>query len=328
MGCGFFFIMKTVLFFFAIAAALCADPLPSWNNTSAKQDIIAFVEKTTDASSLDYIPPAERIAVFDNDGTLWSEKPMYFQLIYVLDQIKAQASEHPEWQTQEPYASVIKGDYAGAINQGEKALLTLAMATHSGMTAEEFRQSVRGWLETARHPETGMLYTEMVFQPMLELLAYLRANGYKTYIVSGGGIDFLRVFAEKTYGIPPEQVVGTTLKAKYEVRDGKPVIIKEPEIVLVDDKAGKPVGIYQYIGRRPFFAAGNSDGDYQMLQYTTTGEGARFGLLVHHTDAEREWAYDRDSHVGKLVKGLEDAPKFGWLVVDMKEDWARIYPEK
>jgi len=318
--------MKTLLIFLALAVSLCADPLPSWNNTQAKVDIITFVEKVTDAESPDYVPPAERIATFDNDGCLWSEKPVYFQLIFVFDQIKKMAPNNPDWKTQEPYASVLNDDYAGAVAQGEKALVAMAMKTHAGMTADEFRDSVHQWLETARHPTTGMLYKEMVYQPMLELLAYLRANDFKTYIVSGGGIDFIRVFSEKTYGIPPEQVVGTTLKAKYEVRDGQPVIMKEPDIALIDDKAGKPVGIYQFIGRRPIFAAGNSDGDYQMLQYTTAGKGARFGLLVHHTDAKRECAYDKDSHVGKLVNGLKDADKNGWLIVDMKSDWAKIYP--
>ncbi|WP_309400560.1 HAD family hydrolase [Cerasicoccus maritimus] len=318
--------MKLLGFFLGLTACLCADPLPSWNNTPVKQEIISFVDKVTDPKSPNYVPSAERIATFDNDGCLWSEKPVYFQLIFVFDQIRELAPEHPEWQTQEPYASILKGDYQSALSAKKEALLEAALVAHSSMTAEEFEQSARDWLDTAKHPQTGMLYREMVFQPMLELLAYLRANDFKTYIVSGGGIDFLRVFAEETYGIPPEQVVGTTLKAKYEVHAGKPVIIKEPEIALIDDQAGKPVGIYQFIGRRPIFAAGNSDGDFEMLEYTTSGEGARFGMLVHHTDAQREWAYDRDSHVGKLSRGLDEGPQRGWLIVDMQKDWGKVYP--
>jgi phosphoglycolate phosphatase-like HAD superfamily hydrolase len=307
-------------------AARAGDPLPSWNETAPKKAIIAFVEKVTRPGSPDFVPVPERIAVFDNDGCLWSEQPMYSQAFFIFDRIKQLAPQHPEWKTKEPFASVLKGDMKSALAGGEHALLEMAMATHAGLTSEEFEKIVTDWLATAKHPTTGKPYTDMVFQPMLELLAYLRANDFKTFIVSGGGIDFLRVFAEKTYGIPPEQVIGSSIKAKYELRDGKPVIVKIPELNFIDDKEGKPVGIYQHIGRRPIFAAGNSDGDFQMLEWTTAGPGTRFGLLVHHTDAEREFAYDRKSSVGRLDRGLDEAPKRGWTVVDMKTDWKIIYP--
>ena len=309
------------------SAARAADPLPSWNDTAPKKAIVAFVEKVTKPGSPDFVPVAERIATFDNDGCLWSEQPMYFQAFFIFDRIKALAPQHPEWKDKEPFASVLKGDVKSALAGGEHALIEMAMATHAGLTSEEFDKIVADWLATAKHPKTGKPYTDMVYQPMLELLAYLRANDFKTFIVSGGGIDFLRVFAEKTYGIPPEQVIGSSIKAKYEVRDGKPVIVKIPELDFIDDKAGKPVGIHQHIGRRPIFAAGNSDGDFQMLEWTTAGNGARFGLFVHHTDAEREFAYDRESSIGRLDKGLDEAPKRGWTVVDMKADWKTIYPE-
>ena len=324
--------MKTRLFVLILSIALigagtaAADPLPSWNDTDSKKAIVAFVEKVTTAGSPDYVIPAERVAVFDNDGTLWSEQPAYFQAFYIVDRIKALAPEHPEWKEKEPFASILKGDLRTALAGGEKALLELAMATHAGVTSEEFHTIVRDWLKTARHPQTGKAYTAMVYQPMLELLAYLRANDFKTFIVSGGGIDFIRVFAEETYGIPPEQVVGSSIKAKYELLDGKPVIVKMPDLDFVDDGPGKPVGIHQHIGRRPIAAFGNSDGDFEMLEWTTSGDGARFGLLVHHDDAEREFAYDRESHIGKLARGLDDAPKHGWTVVSMKADWKSIYP--
>jgi len=303
------------------------DPLPSWNDTASKKAIVAFVEKVTTPGSPEYVDPAERIATFDNDGCLWSEQPMYFQAFYILDRIKTLAPQHPEWKDKEPFSSVLKGDLKSALAGGEKALLEMAMATHAGLTDEEFRNVVGDWLATAKHPKTGMAYNAMVFQPMLELLAYLRAEGFKTFIVSGGGIDFLRVFAEKTYGIPPEQVVGSSIKAGYEVRNGKPVIVKLPEMNFIDDKEGKPVGIHQHIGRRPIFAAGNSDGDFQMLEWTTAGEGARFGLLVHHDDGDREFAYDRESHIGKLDRGLDEGPDRGWTIVSMKADWKSIYPD-
>ncbi|MCP5544710.1 MAG: haloacid dehalogenase-like hydrolase [Akkermansiaceae bacterium] len=320
--------MKPPVVFLLLATAMAAvaDPLPSWNETPTKKAIVDFVEKVTTKGSPDYVVPAERIATFDNDGCLWSEQPMYFQAFYIFDRIKALAPEHPEWKDKEPFASVLKDDVKGALSGGEKALLEMAMATHAGLTDEEFRKVVGDWLATARHPKTGMPYDKMVFQPMLELLAYLRAEGFKTFIVSGGGIDFLRVFAEDTYGIPPEQVVGSSIGAKYELRDGKPVLVKIPDSLFIDDKEGKPVGIHQHIGRRPIFAAGNSDGDFQMLEWTTAGEGPRFGLLVHHTDAEREFAYDRDSHVGKLSRGLDEGPDRGWTIASMKRDWKTIYP--
>jgi len=318
---------------FLLVSACCAytvgaeDRLPSWNETASKKAIVAFVEKTTSEGSAEFVPPTERIAVFDNDGTLWAEQPLYFQAFYIFDRIRALGPQHPEWTTQEPFASVLKGDYIGALGGGEHGLLAMAAATHAGLTAEEFAASVDEWLATARHPFTGKSYTDMVYQPMLELLDYLRANGFKTFIVSGGGIDFMRPWAERVYGIPPEQVVGSSLKAAYEVRDGKPVIAKLPELNFIDDKAGKPVGIHQHIGRRPIFAAGNSDGDFEMLEWTTAGEGPRFGLIVHHTDGEREYAYDRESHVGKLARGLDAAGEKGWTVTSMKDDWKTIYQE-
>ncbi len=309
------------------ASAAWAAPLESWNDTAAKQAIVSFVEKTTRDGSPDFVPPAERIAVFDNDGTLWSEQPMYFQLAFLIDRIKALAPEHPEWKEKEPFASLLKGDMKGVAASGMKGLLELGAATHAGMTIEEFDKIVTDWLATAKHPKTGKPYTQMVFQPMVELLDYLRANGYKTFIISGGGIEFMRPWTENVYGIPPEQVVGSSLKLKYEVKDGKPALVKQPDLDLIDDKEGKPVGIQSHIGRRPVFAAGNSDGDFQMLEWTTSGEGPRFGLIVHHTDGEREFAYDRESQFGKLDKGLDEAPKRGWVLVDMKKDWKTVFPE-
>jgi phosphoglycolate phosphatase-like HAD superfamily hydrolase len=320
-------ILLTLLAIGLSAAAVKADDsLPSWNETAAKKGIVAFVGKTTTEGSPDFVPPAERIAVFDNDGCLWSEQPMYFQAFYIFDRIKSLAPQHPEWATQEPFASVLKGDVKEALAGGEAALLAMAAATHAGLTSEEFSAAVTEWLTTAKHPVTGKAYTEMVYQPMLELLAYLRANGFKTFIVSGGGIDFMRPWAERVYGIPPEQVIGSSLKAAYEVRDGKPVIVKLPELNFIDDKAGKPVGIHQHIGRRPIFAAGNSDGDFQMLEWTTSGNGPRFGLLVHHDDAAREFAYDRESHIGRLDRGLAEGPARGWSIVSMAEDWKLVFP--
>jgi phosphoglycolate phosphatase-like HAD superfamily hydrolase len=306
-------------------AGRAQDALPSWNDTAPKKAITAFVEKVTTEGSPDFVPPAERIAVFDNDGTLWSEQPIYFQAFFIFDRIKTLAPEHPEWKDKEPFASVLKGDLKTALAGGEKALIHLAMATHAGMTTEEFEKIVTDWIATAKHPKTGRLYTEMVFQPMLEVLAYLRANGFKTFIISGGGIEFMRPWAERVYGVPPEQVVGSSIKAKYEVRAGKPAIVRLPELNFIDDKDGKPVGIQQHIGRRPLMAFGNSDGDFQMLEWTSAGKGPRFGLIVHHTDAAREWAYDRESQIGKLDKGLDAAPSNGWTVVSMKDDWKRVF---
>ncbi|MCA0893995.1 HAD family hydrolase [Microbulbifer agarilyticus] len=307
-------------------AAASNDPLPSWSVGKTKQAIVSFVEKTTREGSPDFVPENQRIATFDNDGTLWAEQPVYFQLIYALDQVKKMAPQHPEWKTEEPFASALKGDMNKLVASGKEGLMKIIGATHANMTADEFSENVSQWLKTARHPKTNRPYNEMVYQPMLELLNYLRANGFKTFIVSGGGTDFLRVFAEQTYGIPPDQVVGSSLKAEYKVRDGKPEIIKLADINLINDKAGKPVGIHQHIGQRPIFAAGNSDGDFQMLEWTTAGEGPRFGLLLHHTDDKREWAYDRKSHVGRLDQGLDQAANRGWLVIDMQEDWDQVFP--
>ncbi|HQX25352.1 MAG: haloacid dehalogenase-like hydrolase [Burkholderiaceae bacterium] len=319
---------RTLAFLAALlaAAACAADPLPSWNDTGPKRAIIAFVDKVTTPGSPGYVPPAERIATFDNDGTLWAEQPVYFQFLYIADRVKALAPQHAEWQTEEPFASLLKGDFQRALAGGESAVVKLLAATHAGMTTDEFAATVSDWITTAKHPGTGRLLTDMVYQPMLELLAYLRANDFKTYIVSGGGIEFMRPWAERVYGIPPEQVIGSSGGLAYEIREGKPVIVKTPEIVLIDDKAGKPVGIQRHIGRRPIAAFGNSDGDLQMLQWTMAGSGSRFALYVHHTDAEREWAYDRKSHIGKLDLGLDEARAKGWTVVDMKRDWSRIHP--
>ncbi len=310
-----------------IASTGCvSDPLPSWNDTAAKRAIVEFVEKVTKEGSTDFVPMPERIATFDNDGTLWSEQPMYFQFDFVADRVKALAPQHPEWATTEPFASLLKGDLHGVAASGEQGLAALLAATHAGMTTVEFDQAVSEWIRTAKHPTTGRLLTDMVYQPMLELLAYLRANGFKTFIVSGGGIEFMRPWTEKVYGIPPEQVIGSSGGLKFEIRNGEPVIVKLAELVLSDDKEGKPVGIQRHIGRRPIAAFGNSDGDLQMLQWTCAGNGLRFCLYVHHTDAEREWAYDRESHIGKLDKGLNEASAKGWTVVSMKDDWNRIHP--
>ena len=312
-------------------ALLCAplqaaDPLPSWQDGAAKKSIVDFVKSTTRKGSPDFVPASERIAVFDNDGTLWSEQPMYFQAFFIFDRIKALAPEHPEWKTKEPFASVLRGDMKSALAGGEHALMEMAMATHAGMTTEQFDAIVRDWVASAKHPKTGRRYAEMVYQPMLEVLGYLRANGYRTYIVSGGGIEFMRPWTEAVYGIPPEQVIGSSIKTKFEIRDGVPVLARLPELNFIDDKEGKPVAINQHIGRRPVAAFGNSDGDLQMLQWTAAGKGRRFALYVHHTDAEREWAYDRGSHIGGLDKGLDEAAARGWTVVDMKKDWKRVYP--
>jgi phosphoserine phosphatase len=321
------FIVAALAFAATLLATVgqAADPLPSWNEGKAKRSIVEFVQRVTTAGR-DFVPEPERIATFDNDGCLWAEQPMYFQAFFIFDRIRALAPQHPEWKTQEPFASVLRGDVKGALAGGEHALVEMAMATHAGMTTEEFDQIVEDWVATARHPVSKRPYTEMVYQPMLELLAYLRANGFKTFIVSGGGIEFMRPWTERVYGVPPEQVVGSSIETKFELRDGKPVLVRLPEVSFVDDKAGKPVGIHRHIGRRPIAAFGNSDGDLQMLQWTTAGSGPRFALYVHHTDAEREWAYDRDSHVGRLDQGLVEAKEKGWTVVSMKEDWKTIFP--
>jgi haloacid dehalogenase-like hydrolase len=280
----------------------------------------------TTQGSPHFVPTDERIAVFDNDGTLWSEQPIYVQLAFVIDRVKAMAADHPEWKSRQPFKGVLEGDLAAVAATGERGLIQMLMATHAGMTAAEFEKVASDWIATARHPKYGRPYTECVYQPMLELLAYLRTSGFKTFIVSGGGIEFMRPWTGKVYGIPPEQVVGSSIKTRYELRDDGPVLVREPEIGFIDDKAGKPVGIQEHIGRRPILAFGNSDGDLQMLQWTTIGRTPSLGLILHHTDAERETAYDRESHIGRLEKALDEAPERGWIVVDMKRDWNRVFP--
>ena len=306
--------------------ALGQEALPSWNDGASKKAVVAFVERVTRAGAPDFVPMPERIAVFDNDGTLWAEQPIYVQVFFLVDRVKALAPQHPEWETKEPFASLLKGDLHAVAAAGEAGLAELLAATHSGMTTDDFARIVGDWIATAKHPKTGRPFTGMVYQPMLELLAYLRANGFKTFIVSGGGVEFMRPWTERVYGIPPEQVIGSTGGLKLEVRDGAPVLMKLPTLVLNDDKEGKPVGIQRHLGRRPIAAFGNSDGDLQMLQWTAAGGGPRFCLYVHHDDAAREWAYDRKSHVGKLDKGLDEAKTRGWTVVSMKDDWKAIFP--
>jgi phosphoglycolate phosphatase-like HAD superfamily hydrolase len=310
----------------AATAVSAAGPLPSWNDTATTRAIGAFVQAVTTEGSPTFVPAAERIAVFDNDGTLWAEQPMYVQLQFALDRVTALAPHHPEWKDREPFASLLAGDRQRALAGGQRALAEIAMATHAGMTTEAFERAVKDWIATARHPATGRLHTEMVYQPMLELLVYLRASGFKTYIVSGGGVEFMRPWTEQVYGVPPGQVIGTSIKVRYETRGGAPVLVRLPEIDFVDDRAGKPAGIHKFIGRRPIAAFGNSDGDLEMLQWTAAGAGPRLMLLVHHTDAEREWAYDRTSRVGRLDRALDEATARGWTVVDMKRDWRVIYP--
>lgn len=307
-------------------SAEAGDPLPSWNEGTAKRSIIDFVNRVTKPDSPDFVVQEQRIATLDNDGTLWSEQPMYFQILFVIDRVKALAPMHPEWKDEQPFKAVLEGDLKTVLAGGEHALFELIMATHADNTTEEFSQTVKDWLSTARHPKTGRPYTDMVYQPMLELLVYLRANGFKPFIVSGGGVEFMRTWTERVYGIPPEQVVGSSIKTKFEMRNGQPVLVRLPEVNFIDDKTGKPVGINQHIGRRPIAAFGNSDGDLQMLQWTAAGKGARYMLIVHHTDAEREWAYDRRSKIGHLDKALDEALIRGWTVVDMKKDWKVIYP--
>jgi hypothetical protein len=304
-----------------LAIAQAPDPLGSWNEGKTKQSILEFVKKVTTPGSPDFVPPAERIATFDNDGTLWTEKPMYVQLVFALDRVKELAPQHPEWKNKEPFASLLKGDVKAVLAGGQKAALEIVMATHAGMTTSEFEKIVKDWIATARHPQTQRLYTEMVYQPMLELLAFLRANGFKTFIVSGGGIEFMRPWADPVYGIPPEQIVGSSIKTRYEMRADGPVLVRLPEVNFIDDKEGKPIGINSHIGRRPLAAFGNSDGDIQMLEWATAGKGTRLALLVHHTDAEREYAYNEGA-----VKALAEAQAKGWTVVNMKQDWKVIYP--
>ena len=291
-----------------------------------KKSIVDFVARVTAQGTPDFVPAEQRIATFDNDGTLWTEQPVYFQVAFAFDGIKRLAPQHPEWKTKQPFKAVLDKDMKALAASGQKGLLEIMAATHAGMTTEEFSKSVLDWISTARHPRFKRPYTELVYQPMLELLGYLRANGFKTYIVSGGGIEFMRPWTEKIYGIPPEQVVGSSGVVKFEMgADGKPVLRKLPQIEFVDDGPGKPVGINRFIGRRPIFAFGNSDGDQQMLEWTAAGDGPRFMGLVHHTDAEREYAYDRESKVGKLDKALDEGTAKGWTVVDMKNDWKTIF---
>ena len=300
------------------------DPLPSWNDGETKSSIIAFVEKVTTPGT-DFVPVEDRIATFDNDGNLWAEQPAYFQLFFAIDQVKAMAKDHPEWENQEPFKSVLNNDMKGLMASGEHGLLELVMVSHSGISGETYKQMVSDWLNTARHPRFEQPYSSTVYQPMLELLDYLRANDFKTFIVSGGGIDFMRVWATEAYGIPSHQIIGSSIDAKFEYANGEAQIIKEPKINFIDDKAGKPVGIYNHIGKKPIFASGNSDGDLQMLQYADSNSYPSFQLYLHHTDADREWAYDRDSPVGKLDKGLDEAKAKGWTVIDMKNDWKTIF---
>jgi hypothetical protein len=302
-----------------------ADPLPSWNEGGAKKAVVDFVTKVTTQGSPDFVKPAERIATFDNDGTLWAEQPMYFQFLFVIDRIKAMAPQHPDWKDKQPFASILKGDVKAAMAGGDHAVGEMMAVTHSGMTTEEFQGVVKDWLDTSKHPRFKRPYNEIVYLPMLELMKYLRENGFKTFIVSGGGVEFMRAFAEQTYGVPPEQIIGSRGKLKFELRNDKPVLLKLPVVDFVDDKEGKPVGIQQMIGRRPIAAFGNSDGDLQMLQWTSAGTGARFCLYVHHTDADREWAYDHPSSIGQLEKGLDEAKAKGWTVVSMKNDWKQIF---
>jgi hypothetical protein len=312
----------------ANACLAAQDPLPSWNDGVAKQQIESFVGKVTAAGSQQFVEPDKRIAVFDNDGTLWAEQPVYFQFLFALDQVKTQSPKHPEWKTTEPFKSALAGDMKGLAAQGEKGAVELMAATHAGMSTDEFARSVNQWISTARHPTTHRAMTEMVYQPMLELLHYLRDNGFKTYIVSGGGQDFMRAWVPAVYGIPPEQIIGSEGELKFELRNGTPVLIKQSKIALIDDGPGKPVGIERFIGQKPVFAFGNSDGDQQMLEWTASNNGAHFAGLVHHTDAEREWAYDRASKIGRLDKALDEATAKGWTVVDMKKDWKTIYPQE
>jgi phosphoserine phosphatase len=316
----------TVSFGWSFQASAQNDPLPSWNDTSAKQAIVDFVDRVTKAGGPDFVAPAERIATFDNDGTLWVEQPMYVQMAFALDRVKALAPLHPEWKDTQPFKAVLEGDMKTLAESGERGLVEVIMVTHAGMTTSEFAKIVTDWLATARDPRFKRPHTELVYQPMLEVLAYLRANGFKTFIVSGGGVEFMRPWAERMYGIPPEQVIGSSIKTKFQITDGSPVLFRLPEVNFIDDKAGKPIGINEAIGRRPIAAFGNSDGDLQMLQWTTLSGGVRLGVIVHHTDAEREYAYDRQSHFGHLDVALDAAAVNKWTVVDMKTDWKVVFP--
>ena len=309
-----------------LAVEAAADPLPAWNEGPTKQSILTFVAQVTDKNSDAFIPVDQRIAAFDNDGTLWCEQPMYVQAAFVIDRIRVLAPDHPKWKTQEPFKSVLAGNLQEPIEKGENAFAQLVAVTHANMTVQEFEKTVANWLATARHPRFKRPYTECIYQPMLELLAYLRANEFKTFIVSGGGIEFMRPWTQTAYGIPPEQVVGSSIRTRFQIQDDMPSLFRLPEINFIDDGPGKPVGINRHIGRRPICAFGNSDGDYEMLQWTTMAKGIRLGMIVHHDDAEREYAYDRDSKIGHLEKGLDNATKYGWVIISMKRDWKTIFP--
>ena len=312
--------------FFCTQVVFASGDLPSWQDSKTKAALITFVEKTTKQGSADYIPPEERIAVFDNDGTLWSEQPSYVQLTFAIDRVKALAPQHPDWLNKQPFKAVLEGDRKALSEAGDKGLIEIIAATHAGMSPEEFHQIVLDWMKTARHPKTGRPYTEMVYQPMLEVLSYLRKHGYKTFIVSGGGVEFMRPWTEAVYGIPPEQVIGSSVKTQLVVKDDKVNLLRLAEVNFINDKEGKPIAINQHIGRRPVIAFGNSDGDLQMLQWTSASRKPSLGVIIHHTDAEREVAYDRLSHIGKLDQALNLSKKQGWLVVDMKTDWKTVFP--
>jgi phosphoserine phosphatase len=302
------------------------DPLPSWNEGNTKQAIIDYVMDITNEESENFIPVSDRIATFDNDGNLWSEQPMYFQLLFAMDRIKVLAPEHPEWKTQQPFKAVLDNDMKELSKYEVPGILELVMGSHAGMTTEEFEAIVKDWLATARHPRFDRPFTDLAYQPMLELLQYLRDHDFKTFIVSGGGIEFMRPWVEEIYGIPPDQVVGSSIKTEFDYNNGNPVIKRLPEMDFIDDKEGKPIGIHKFIGKKPVFASGNSDGDLQMMQWAASNEHKSFLLYLHHTDGDREWAYDRESHVGRLDKGLDEANEKGWTVVDMKTDWKTVYP--
>jgi phosphoglycolate phosphatase-like HAD superfamily hydrolase len=327
--CSFFLHSFVAVFAIGICSvANAADQLASWNDGPAKQAILEFVAAVTEKGGKDYVKPADRIATFDNDGTSWLEYPMYTQALFAFDRVKALAPQHPEWKTTQPFKAVLEDDMKTVGASGMKGLMEIIMATHSGMTAEEFEKEVSDWLATTNQARFKRPYTELIYQPQVELMTYLRANGFKTFIVSGGGIAFMRTFSEQAYGIPPQQVVGSSIVAEFQVKDGKPVMVRTPKIDFINDKEGKPVGIYQHIGRRPILAFGNSDSDMQMIEYTMAGKGRRLGLFVHHTDADREYAYDRKSHVGTLDKALDQAGANGWIIVDMKKDWKTVFPKR
>ena len=319
-------LLTAFLVIFVSGSAGAKDSLPSWNKGPAKQAIVEFVTAVTEKGGKDYVEPVDRIAVFDHDGTLWVEYPMYTQVLFAFERVKKLAPKHPEWKTKQPFKALLAGDMKTVGASGMKGLMEILMATHSGMTAAEFEMMAADWLATTKQPKFDRLYSESFYQPQVELLEYLRANGFKTFIVSGGGIAFMRPITEKNYGIPPEQVVGSSIVTEFQIKNGNPVLVRQPKIDFINDKAGKPVGIYQHIGRRPILAFGNSDSDMQMIEYTMAGDGRRLGLFVHHTDADREYAYDRKSHVGTLDKVLDKADITGWIIVDMKKDWNKVFP--